>query len=235
MLLLPRKAVQRTARWWVRGLLAMLAAICGLRHRVVGREHVPAGRAVFAIKHQSAWETLVFHGFLRDPIFVLKRELFPVPVVGWYLKKSGAIGIDRSAGFRAIRLMLPRVKRALAEGSQVMVFPEGTRTAPGDRRPYQPGIAGIYANTDAPVIPVALNSGLFWPRRSFLKRPGVITLEFLPPMPPGLNRKVFMHELQSRMDTAAERLCGDAAGQLCGDAAGRLCGDAAGRQKDAPH
>lgn len=207
LFMMPRKATQRGARLWTRGLLAMLGAICGLRHRIVGLEHVPAGGAVFASKHQSAWDTIIFHVVLDDPIFVLKRELFRVPLVGWYMKKSGAIGIDRSAGFRAIKLMMPRVNSALAEGSQVLVFPEGTRTAPGTHKPYQPGVAGIYLHSDAPLIPVALNSGRFWGRRSFLKHPGVITLEFLPPMPPGLNRKAFIKELETRIETATERLC----------------------------
>ncbi len=207
LFVLPRKWIQRGARLWTRGLLAVLAATCGLRYRVVGLEHVPVGAAVFAVKHQSAWETFVFHIVLDDPIYILKRELFQAPLMGWYFKKSGAIGIDRSAGFRAIRLMMPHVKRALAEGSQVLVFPEGTRTAPGTHRPYQPGVAGIYAHTDAPVIPVALNSGLFWSKRSFRKHPGVITLEFLPPMPPGLDRKTFMKELESRIETATRRIC----------------------------
>jgi 1-acyl-sn-glycerol-3-phosphate acyltransferase len=207
---LPRKATQRGARLWNRGLLGMLGVICGLRHRVVGWENVPAGGAIFASKHQSAWDTLIYHVLLDDPIIVLKRELFRVPLVGWYMKKSGAIGIDRSAGFRAVKMMMPEVDRVLAEGSQVLVFPEGTRTPVGDQRPYHPGIAGIYAHTDAPVVPVALNSGVFWGRRSFLKYPGVITIEFLPPMPPGLNRKTFLTELQTRIETATERLCATA-------------------------
>lgn len=207
LFLLPRKALQRAARVWVRGLLGMLAVICGLRHGIKGREHVPAGGAVFASKHQSAWDTLIFHFLLDDPVFVLKGELFQVPLLGWYMKKSGAIGIDRSAGFRAIKMMMPEVERAIARGSQVIVFPEGTRTAPGAHRPYHPGVAGIYIHTDAPLIPVALNSGLFWGRRSFLKYPGEITLEFLPPIPAGLDRKTFIKELESRIETASQRLC----------------------------
>jgi len=210
LFMFPRKATQRGARLWNQGLLALLAMTCGLRHRVVGWEHVPAGGAIFASKHQSAWDTLIFHVILDDPIFVLKRELFRVPLVGWYMKKGGAIGIDRSAGFRAVKMMMPEVDRAIAEGSQVIVFPEGTRTAAGTRRPYQPGVAGIYTHSDAPLIPVALNSGLFWGRRSFLKHPGVITLEFLPPVPPGLNRKAFIKELEIRIETATQRLCEEA-------------------------
>lgn len=214
--LLPRKATQLGARLWTRGLLAWLAVTCNLRHRIVGREHIPAGGAIVASKHQSAWDTLIFHTILDDTIFVLKRELFRVPLVGWCMKRSGAIGVDRSAGFRAIKLMMPLVHRALAEGGQVIVFPEGTRTALGAHNPYQPGIAAIYQHAEAPVIPVALNSGVFWGRRSFLKQPGVITLEFLPPIPPGMNRKVFMKELETRIETATQRLCEEAERKITG-------------------
>ena len=122
-------------------------------------------------QHQSAWETLVFHLLLDDPVFILKRELLKVPLIGWYMRKSGSIPIDRAAGFRSIKAMLPEVERALANGSQVIVFPEGTRTPPGQRRPYHPGIAAIYARTEAPIVPVALNSGMFWGRRRFSRIP----------------------------------------------------------------
>jgi 1-acyl-sn-glycerol-3-phosphate acyltransferase len=140
----------------------------------------------------------------------LKRELLWVPLIGWYLRKAGAIAIDRAAGFRAIKLILPAVERALARGSQVIVFPEGTRTPVGRSRAYHPGIAAIYARTKAPVMPVALNSGLFWPRRRLLKYPGVVTLQVLPPMRRGMERKAFMRELEARIEETTTRLCEDA-------------------------
>jgi 1-acyl-sn-glycerol-3-phosphate acyltransferase len=140
--------------------------------------------------------------------------LLKVPLVGWYMWKSGSIPIDRAAGFRSIKAMLPGVERALANGSQVIVFPEGTRTPPGQRRPYHPGIAAIYARTEAPIVPVALNSGMFWGRRRFLKSPGLITLAVLPPMPPALGRAAFMEELERRIETATDRLCEEVAEPL---------------------
>jgi 1-acyl-sn-glycerol-3-phosphate acyltransferase len=206
LLVVPRKGIQKAARAWIRVLMSWLAVTCGLRYRIEGREHLPSGAAIVAAKHQSAWDTLIFHLLLEDPIFVLKRELFRVPFIGWYLRKAGNVGVDRAAGFRALKAMTPDVRRALAAGSQVIVFPEGTRSAPGASNPYQPGVAVLYADCDVPVVPVALNSGVFWGRRSFFKYPGVITLEFLPPMPGGLDRREFLKALAHRVETAAERL-----------------------------
>jgi 1-acyl-sn-glycerol-3-phosphate acyltransferase len=214
LLLGPRRVMQRAAAFWCRGLIELVALCCGLRWRVVGGENLPPGAAVIAAKHQSAWETLAFHLLLDDPVFVLKRELLKVPLVGWYMRKSGSIPIDRAAGFRSIKAMLPGVERALANGSQVIVFPEGTRTPPGQRRPYHPGIAAIYARTNAPIVPVALNSGMFWGRRHFLKSPGLITLAVLPPMPPALGRAAFMEELERRIETTTDRLCEEVAEAL---------------------
>jgi 1-acyl-sn-glycerol-3-phosphate acyltransferase len=211
LLLAPRRVMQRAAAFWCRGLIVLVAICCGLRWRVIGRENLPHGAAVIAAKHQSAWETLVFHLLLDDPVFILKRELLKVPLIGWYMRKSGSIPINRDAGFRSIKAMLPGVGRALANGAQVIVFPEGTRTPPGQRRPYHPGIAAIYARTQAPIVPVSLNSGMFWGRRHFLKSPGLITLAVLPPMPPALGRAAFMEELERRIETTTDRLCAEVA------------------------
>lgn len=206
LLLLPRRVMQRAGALWCSGLLLLLRLTCGIHTRVVGAENLPAGAAVIAAKHQSAWETLVFHQLLPDPVYILKRELLQVPLLGWNLWKCGNIPIDRAAGLSAIRAMLPRVAQALARGSQVIVFPEGTRVAPGEHRPYQPGIAALYARFAVPFIPVALNSGRLWGRRSFLKRPGVITIEILPPLPAGLERRQMLAELEQRIEQATARL-----------------------------
>lgn len=206
LLLCPRPVMQRAGSIWCAGLLLLLRLICGIRHRVMGAENLPQGAAVIAAKHQSAWETLIFHRLLPDPIYILKRELLQVPILGWNLRKCGNIPIDRTAGLSAIRKMLPRAEQALARGSQVIVFPEGTRVAPGERRPYQPGIAALYGRFDVPLIPVALNSGRLWGRRSFLKRPGVITIAIMPPLPQGLDRRQMLAELEQRIEEATIRL-----------------------------
>lgn len=207
-LVLPRRAAQEGARFWLRGLLAITALICGLRYRVTGGEHVPPGPLIIAAKHQSAWDTFIFHQLLADPVFVMKRELFRIPLVGWYMQKAGSIGIDREAGLRSLKVLVGDAERALAEGRQVIVFPEGTRVAPGAHAPYHGGVAALYARCNVPVVPVALNSGLFWGRRSFKKRPGTITVAFLPPIPPGLDRRAFLATLHERIESATDRLCG---------------------------
>jgi 1-acyl-sn-glycerol-3-phosphate acyltransferase len=207
---LPRPYMVRGVRLWVRSLNAGLEWIAGLAYEVRGLENVPEGAAVFACKHQSAWETTVFFVLADDPAYVLKKELLFIPFWGWVGRKCKAIGVDRAGGIGALKRLVRESSAALDANRQVIIFPEGTRMAPGRTRPYHPGIAAIYAATEAPVVPVALNSGVFWGRRRFLKRPGVITLEFLPPVPRGLDRRAFLTELQARIETASERLRAEA-------------------------
>ena len=214
LLVMSRRIMQAGTRFWLRGLLVLAAMICGIRYRVEGGQWLPAGAAVIAAKHQSAWDTLIFHQLLDDPVFAVKRELFAIPLLGWYMRKAGCIRIDRSSPVRAMRTMIAGATEALADGRQVVVFPEGTRVAPGTRQPYHAGIKGLYGHGEAPVIPVALNSGVFWGRRSFRKYPGVITVEILPPMPTDLDRDSFINELKERIETASERLCAEADRQL---------------------
>ncbi|MFO1152278.1 MAG: lysophospholipid acyltransferase family protein [Rhodospirillales bacterium] len=203
-----RRHLQPLAAFWCRGLLALVRVFCGIRWRVVGSENLQPGPILIAAKHQSEWDGLIFHLLLKDPVYVLKRELIEIPMFGFYLARLGSISIDRSAGFRAIKQMLPAVRSRLSEGAQVIVFPEGTRVPPGECQPYHPGIAALYQRCDAPLIPVALNSGLFWTRHAFRRLPGTITIEFLPPIPHGLDREVFLTELTTRIETATDRLCG---------------------------
>ncbi len=203
---LPRGAMLALSRLWVAGVLAILAATTGLRHRVAGQENLPAGAAIVAAKHQSAWETFALALILRDPAIVLKRELFWIPFYGWALARIGMIGIDRTAGARALRALTKATARRAAEGRPILVFPEGTRTAPGQRRPYHPGVYALYRALGVPVVPVALNSGLYWPRRKLVKRAGTIVVEFLPPIAPGLDRDAFMAELARRIEGATDRL-----------------------------
>lgn len=209
LLALPRPRLQWWAALWCRGVVALAHRLCGIRYRVIGGENLPSGPVLLAAKHQSAYDGVIFHLLCADPVFVLKQELLQVPMFGLYLKALGNIGIDRSAGVRALRTMLPAVAARLAEGAQVIVFPEGTRVAPGARAAYQPGVAALYQRFDVPLVPVALNSGLCWGRRSFRKQPGLITIEFLSPMPRGLSRDAFLVELARRIEDASVRLCTD--------------------------
>jgi 1-acyl-sn-glycerol-3-phosphate acyltransferase len=205
-LLAPRPAALAVGRAWNRGAMEIVKHVAGIRYEVTGRENIPARPAVIAAKHQSAFETLALPLILFDPAFVVKRELFWIPIFGWYLARLGNIGIDRAAGPSALRAIVRRAKSVLAGGRHVIIFPEGTRVAPGARRPYGPGVAALYTMLDVPVVPVALNSGLFWERRRFGKRAGTVTIEFLPAIAPGLERPAFMAELERRIETAALRL-----------------------------
>ncbi|HEY8578972.1 MAG TPA: lysophospholipid acyltransferase family protein, partial [Beijerinckiaceae bacterium] len=169
--LFGRAAVFRLARLWARCSLWLLRAICGLRVEFRGVENLPKGGALFAAKHQSMLETfaLTLHG--SDFSFILKRELTLIPVFGWYLKAAEQIAIDRKSGRSALDQAVERSKAALAVGRQIFIFPEGTRRAPGAPPLYKTGVSYIYAAADAPCVPIALNTGLFWGRRSFVRRP----------------------------------------------------------------
>ncbi|MQX35816.1 lysophospholipid acyltransferase family protein [Roseospira navarrensis] len=208
LLAAPPRAVQRACKIWLAGLRGMARVIAGVHYRIEGREHLPAhGPVIVAAKHQSAFDTFLFHGLLDDPVYILKRELFRIPFVGWYMRAGGMIGIDRAAGAQALRGMLHACETALAEGRQIVIFPEGTRTAPGDSRPYHPGVAALYARfPDVPVVPVALNSGLLWGRRAFRKDPGTVTLRMLPPVERGLDRRAFLNTLHTRIEEAVAAL-----------------------------
>jgi len=201
--------IQRAARLWMRGIQGLLRTVVGLDHEVRGRGRVPAGPAIFAVKHQSAWETMALHLLLDEPAIALKRELLQIPLFGWYAWKAGMIRIDRGQGSKALRLLVQDARARLDAGRPVVIFPEGTRVAPGVRQRYLPGVAALYLQLRVPVVPVALNSGLFWGRRSFVKRPGRIVVEFLDPIPPGLDRRTFLAELEARLEPAAERLAAE--------------------------
>lgn len=206
--------VRAVARAWQRGIQLGLRLLVGLDYEVRGREHLPATPVLIACKHQSAWETVAFNLLVPNLAIGLKEELTRIPLFGWYLRRARNIQIDRGATARAIRSLVDGARRAVDAGDAILIFPEGTRRGPDDPPDYKPGVAALYNALKLPVVPVALNSGLFWPRRSFLKRPGRITVEFLDPIPPGLDRKAFMAELERRIETASTRLVADARARL---------------------
>lgn len=200
-IVLPRGFMLGVGTYWSRYSLWLLKAIVGTTWEVRGVERVPKGPAIFAIKHQSAWDTMFFPAYLGAPAMIAKKELRLIPLYGWYSWRAGTIWVDRKRGPAALRTLVRGARAALDEGRVIAMFPQGTRTRPGQDSPYQPGVAALYAGTEAPVVPVALNSGLFWPRRGFVKRPGTIVVEFLDPVPPGLSRRAFMETLKHRIDT----------------------------------
>jgi 1-acyl-sn-glycerol-3-phosphate acyltransferase len=209
-LLLPVGAVWGLGRVWVCGAVLLLRIFVGLTHEVRGLAHRLPGAALYAVKHQSAWDTLIFALLLDRPAIVLKQELLNLPLFGWYMRKCRMIPVDRKGRAAALRRMAADARDRASAGRPILIFPEGTRVAPGHRRPYQPGAAALYAALGLPVVPVALNSGLFWGRRSFHKLPGRIVVEFLPPIAPGLDRRIFMARLEDAIETAADRLAGAA-------------------------
>jgi 1-acyl-sn-glycerol-3-phosphate acyltransferase len=203
---MPRKVAVRALQFWAASSLWWLKVICGTRMEVRGLQHLPKGPLLVAGKHQSFWETFAILPLLDDPCMVLKKELSFIPLFGWYIPKFRMIAVARDAGAKAMRKLLADGKREMAEGRQIVIMPEGTRVAPGAAPDYKPGAAALYGALAVPCVPFALNSGLFWPRRKFLRLPGTIVLEFLPAIPPGLPRKEFQERLQASIETATNRL-----------------------------
>ena len=213
VLIAPRKATMHYGRFWSRGVLFLLRTIVGLDYRVIGLEHLPAGASIIAMKHQSAWETVILSVVFDDPVPIVKSELLLLPFYGWYAARVGSIGIDRKARAGALRRMVTEARKVAATGRPIVIFPQGTRAAPGASTPYQPGVFALYQALSLPVVPAAVNSGMFWGRRSFLKRPGCITLEFLEPIEPGWPRRPLMEALERRIETATAALEKEVAGK----------------------
>ena len=197
------------AHVWAYGIKLLLKYVVGITYEVVGIENLPKGESVIiASKHQSAFETAIYHLVFSRAVFVLKKELLYLPFFGWNLMKCGAIALDRKAGTAAMRKMLKEVEDRKKLGRQIIIFPEGTRTAYGKRvTEYKPGVALLYEKCDLKVLPVAINSGKFWKRNSILQRhPGKITIKIMPPMPAGMDKKAFMSALNTTIEDAVEKL-----------------------------
>lgn len=206
LLLGPQRWMMWYGTVWSRGALELLRWIVGLGFTVRGRDNLPAGSVIIAMKHQSAWDTLAAPVIFDSPMIVMKRELGWIPVYGWFARKAGMIPIDRSAGAAALKRMVAASAAAVAAARPIVIFPEGTRTAVGERRAYHPGVAALYRQLGLPLVPVAVNSGLYWGRRHFAKRPGRIIVEILPPIAPGGDRHSVTRELERRIEEAAARL-----------------------------
>lgn len=212
-----RGPARLVARLWCWQARLGLKAIVGMDLRIAGREHLPDGPCILVVKHQSAFETVMLHTLMDNPAFVLKRELTAIPVFGWYLGALGQVAVDRGAGVRALKEMVSQVGARLKEGRRIVIFPEGTRTPPGADRPYHPGIYALYkAYPDVPMIPVALNSGVFWGRRSYLKTAGTVTIRYLPPLEKDQDRKTFMAGIKRTIDAASDRLVAEARDDVTG-------------------
>ena len=203
---LPRQYILWVIHAWLYQVAWIERNIGGITYRVVGRENIPVGACIIAAKHQSVWETFKLHVLFDDPAIVLKKELLSIPVWGWYLRRSGMIPIDRAGKTGALSGMMEAAHRAVTAGRKIVIFPQGTRIAPDEVRPYKSGVAALYQELNVPVVPMALNSGVYWPKHSFLKKPGTITIEFLPPILPGQPRDEMMERLTTELESASIRL-----------------------------
>ena len=206
----PRSWAMAGLKFHARVSLFLLRWIAGVRMEVRGRDRIPKGAALVASKHQSAWDTFALVPLLRDPAIVLKDELKWIPVYGWFCVKFEHVLVKRDRAAVALKQMVGDAKDRVGAGRQVLIFPEGTRRAPGDAPDYKPGYVALYEGLNVPCVPLALNSGLFWPRRSFLRYPGTIVVEFLEPIPPGTPRAAFRKTIEARIEAASEALIAEA-------------------------
>jgi len=204
--LFPRPGLHWVVLTWSRTLCWVLDVFMGLKFEVRGRQYISETPAIYAAKHQSAWDTFIYFMIFSNPSYVLKKDLHRIPFWGMAANKYGAISVDRSGGASAIKQLIADTKDRLHRGFNVIIFPEGTRSAPGSKLPYHPGVAAMYGAVDKSVIPVAVNSGLFWGRRSLIKRPGTIVVEFLTPIEPGMKRRAFMEQLETTIEVATDKL-----------------------------
>ncbi len=194
------------ARLWGRTTLWLLRVLCRIDVAWEGLDKIPAGGVIIAAKHQSIWETFALVTVLANPAFIIKRELMWIPFFGWYAWRAGMIPVDRAAGKTALDALMVRAAQAVAAGRQIVIFPEGTRRSPGAEPRYKVGVAHLYSACHVACVPVALNSGLFWPRRKGMRFPGTIRVEVLDPIPPDHERNAFFAELERGIETATAQL-----------------------------
>lgn len=201
LLIVVNKYLYLSCRLWSKGLLLALRLICGINYKIIGIENLPEAPFIVASKHQSAFETILFWQLFLPPVYILKKELTNIPFFGWYLKRTGMIAIDRQGQSKALKEIISKTKETLEQRKVVIIFPEGTRTNPGQvSNRYLPGISALYSMTNVPVVPVALNSGIYWPGKKFLIKPGTITVKILEYIKPGMDREKFIDYLVSAIE-----------------------------------
>jgi 1-acyl-sn-glycerol-3-phosphate acyltransferase len=209
-MVVSRQSVLVIVKLWARVSLWLLAAICGAKMEFRGLHNLPKGAAIIAPKHQSFLETIALIVVLEDFTYILKKELLTIPFFGWWLKASDQIAIDRSKGSGTLTQLQKAVREKLAMGRQVVIFPEGTRKPIGAAPAYKTGVAILCADCEVPCTPVALNAGLFWPRRSMMRPPGTVVIEFLPPIEHGLDKRQFLQALETAIEPATNALVAEA-------------------------
>lgn len=210
--LAPRRKAWVVPKNWVRSNHWLLKKIVGTRYEVEGLENLPEGSFIFAPKHQSFWDAYALIIYLDDPVYILKRELTWIPLFGWYIAKMRMIPVNRGDRSRALKAVTRRARQEMAQGRQLIIYPEGTRRTPGAEPRYKWGTAHLYAELGVPVVPVAMNPGLFWPRRKFLRYPGTIRVRMLPPIQPGLDKETFLARLTEAIESECDAMLLETAG-----------------------
>ena len=207
-LVLPRPWMTVLARSWGSYFLWLCRTVGGIKVEIRGRENIPNGPLLVAAKHQSMWETFALLSMFDDPCFILKRELVWLPVFGWYIRKMRNVPIDRKAGSRALLHLTKAAHREIRAdaGRQILLFPEGTRRPPGAEPAYRYGVAVLYAGLDVPCLPIGLNSGVYWPRRSLRLKQGTIIVDIMPPIAPGLDKHAFFERMTGAIETSSDAL-----------------------------
>ena len=211
---MPYRAILWIAKTWGRCNLVLLRVVAGIDCEIRGREKIPPGALIVAPKHQSAWETFALLPLFDNPLFIVKRELEWIPIFGWLMIKGRMVPVNRSAGSQALAAMTERARLELSHGRQLIIFPEGTRRPAGAEPRYKYGVAHLYAAEGVPCLPIALNSGLFWPRRSILRFPGTVLVEVLDPIAPGLDKDDFFKRLQGELEAATTRLIAESKAEM---------------------
>ncbi|MCV0429899.1 MAG: 1-acyl-sn-glycerol-3-phosphate acyltransferase [Roseibium sp.] len=211
----PVMLLPRSWGWWIvpvwsKSLLLLMRVTVGLKVEIRGKENLPDGGFIAAMKHQSAWETVTLIPLFSSPTFILKRELRWIPIFGWYTAKYRQIPINRGKKSEALAAMMEAAKEAIAEKRQILIFPEGTRRPAGADPKYKFGIAHLYKDLKCPVVPIAHNAGLYWPRSSWIVYPGTVVVEILPAIEPGLAPDEFHQKMVLAIETASDRLIEEA-------------------------
>jgi 1-acyl-sn-glycerol-3-phosphate acyltransferase len=213
LLLGPRSWAIAALKLHARLCVWLLKVICGTQLEVRGREHLPKGACLVVAKHQSAWDTFGLLTLFSDPAVVLKDELTWIPLYGWYIAKFEHIRVKRERAALALKQMVADAKICSQQDRQILIFPEGTRRAPGAAPDYKPGYLALYEGLALPCVPLALNSGVFWPRRTLMRYPGTIVVEILAPIPPGLPRRELRHQIETTLEVVSSRLVREAGDQ----------------------
>jgi 1-acyl-sn-glycerol-3-phosphate acyltransferase len=205
-LFVPTNYLKKPIKIWIGGIFFLLKHICKVTHEIRGSQFITSKAMLIASKHQSAFETLALYYYLPKAIFIHKKQLFFIPIFGQYLQKTKMISIDRKGGASTMRIMLNKTKEKIAEGYSIIIFPEGTRKQPGEKPDYKSGFAGIYKETQTNILPVAVNSGNYWPKHTFIKKPGHIIIEFLKIIPSGLERSTILNQVQNIIEEGTKKI-----------------------------